>query len=108
LEQALAALREDFAASLPDRQTALSAAWDALDQNEWNPEDLNAAYHLVHSLAGAAETFGFSDLGVAARALNGHLHGIVSSPQQSPEARGEAARLYQDLATALTAAQAGR
>jgi len=91
-----------------EAEAALSAAWGALDQNDWNAADLNGAYHLVHSLAGAAETFGFSDLGIAARALNDYLHGIVSDPEQSAGARSEASRLYEALSTALVEAQPRR
>jgi len=81
----------------------LATAWRDLDQNDWNAADLDAAYRLVHSLAGAAETFGFSDLGQAARALNDYLHGLVEQPDQIAGGRAKATMLYGDLALALAA-----
>ncbi len=69
-------MRRDFAASLPERRRTLESAWHTLIDGDWGAEDFEVAYRLVHSLAGASETFGFSALGGAARALNDHLHAI--------------------------------
>ncbi len=96
LEEALAQLRTEFAASLPDRAQKLDDAWHEPSHRDWDSESLNAAYHQVHSLAGAAETFGFTDLGGAARALNDHLHGIVSSGQDATAAVQAEAQAYYD------------
>ena len=101
LEEALAALRVEFAASLPERRDSLSNAWRDLTDRGWDTESQNAAYHAVHSLAGAAETFGFSEIGQAARALNDWLHDLLEANNHSADQRAVAQQLYDTLATAL-------
>ncbi|MDA0368355.1 MAG: Hpt domain-containing protein [Proteobacteria bacterium] len=96
-------MRRDFAASLPERRHALALAWRTLIDGDWNAEDLEVAYRLVHSLAGASETFGFSALGGAARALNDYLHAISgdAGSVEAQRARPEAETLYAALIAAL-------
>ncbi len=92
LEDALAEMRRDFAATLPDRRHALITAWRDLAEGDWSADSVEAAYRVVHSLAGAAETFGFSDLGQAARALNDAVHDLRPGPTTADQ-RAKAERL---------------
>jgi hypothetical protein len=55
----------------------------------------------VHSLAGAAETFGFSEIGQAARALNDCFHELLETANNSADKRAAAQQLYDVVATAL-------
>ena len=86
-------MRADFAMSLPERRAAFDEAWRALTVSDWSPVGLDAAHRVVHSLAGACETFGFAALGQAARALNDTLHGMtVAAGAPDDDARAMATR----------------
>ena len=65
ITEKLRTLRQLFAAELPGRMMAIDRQWQVCltggDGGEW--------YRLVHSLAGAAGTFGFRELGDQAREL---------------------------------------
>jgi diguanylate cyclase (GGDEF)-like protein len=63
-----AALSNTFAASLPDKFSAINARWEQL-QRRWDTEVLIHLHRLVHSLHGSGATFGFDKLSAAARAL---------------------------------------
>lgn len=91
-------MRRDFADSLPERRASLETAWHTLQTADWDGDSLEAAYRVVHSLAGACETFGFSEPGQAARALNDYLNALVPSPvpPSEPE-RQRAQELYAAL-----------
>lgn len=67
----LTRIKARFMLLLADRQYEISrhalAAWDARDGRERNDE-LAAAQHILHLIAGSAGSLGFGDLGQAARA----------------------------------------
>lgn len=67
-EKALDRLRRDYASSLPRRLSALDAAW-TLANDILNEDTFAELRKVVHSLAGGAGTFGYPDIGKAARAL---------------------------------------
>lgn len=94
-------MRRDFATTLPDRQRHLEAAWHEVIENDWNAEGRDAAYRAAHSLAGAAETFGFSDLGQAARALNDTLHEFQALTSVTPDQQTAAEILYAKVLAAF-------
>lgn len=98
-------MRREFTASLPERHAALTSAWQSLTAGDWDDDSLDAAYRVVHSLAGACETFGISEPGQAARALNDHLHAMVQhDATPSREDRVRAEELYVALEQAMTEA----
>lgn len=101
LEQAVAELRRSFASSLPDRRRALAEAWRALEDSDWRPDAREAAYRVAHSLAGAGETFGFTDVGAAARALADALHEAGGDASVPAAIRGAVEALKDRLAAAL-------
>lgn len=78
-------MRSDFATSLPERRAAFDEAWRALTVSDWSDAGLDAAHRVVHSLAGACETFGFTALGQAARALNDTLHELTEIAEAPSE-----------------------
>jgi HPt (histidine-containing phosphotransfer) domain-containing protein len=95
-------MRADFATSLPERRAAFDEAWRALTVSDWSPVGLDAAHRVVHSLAGACETFGFAALGQAARALNDTLHGMADAADvPDDEARMKAMRQRSNLLQAF-------
>ncbi len=64
----LDALRRQFAAGLPKRLDVIDSALASLRADASNHTALPALLTALHSLAGAAGTFGFGELGDAARA----------------------------------------
>ena len=76
----LQALRERFARELPSRFDDIEKVW----QEEKSTAQSGTFYRLVHSLAGAAGTFGFSQLGDRARDLELLLQQL-SDVQDVPE-----------------------
>lgn len=65
-DDALAALRANYAKKIPDKLTELDTAAEGLAPGA-NTTPLKAVRGLVHKLAGSAPSFGFSELGDAAR-----------------------------------------
>ncbi len=63
----LESLRRQFAAGLPKRLDVIDSALAALRADPSNDTALPALLTALHSLAGAAGTFGFGELGDAVR-----------------------------------------
>ncbi len=98
-------MRAEFASALPERRETLDEAWRPLEASDWSEAGLDAAYRVVHSLAGACETFEFGDLGRVARALNDVLHAMTQAEQPpDPDARSRATALQAELLQAFTTA----
>jgi len=79
LDEQLAQLRESFAARLPGRVEEIVGAWSAIEQNGWNAENGKRFHRFVHSLAGAAATFGFAPLSQSARQLELYVAPFLES-----------------------------
>lgn len=80
LQARLQALRDDFAAQLPQRIAAIAQAWQA--RGAAMPDDLRELYRKVHSLSGAAGTFGMPELGEQARRVEDQLRPVLHNPPQ--------------------------
>ncbi len=63
----LVALRQSYAQKLSDRIRLIDAAQGRLLQGNWDHHEAAGLHLLLHKLAGAAGTFGFPDIGQAAR-----------------------------------------
>ncbi|MBF0371436.1 MAG: diguanylate cyclase [Magnetococcales bacterium] len=63
----LAAARQKFADRLPDRMREIQETWKDIGQDGWTIESFQAFHRMVHNLAGTSGTFGFPDVGRAAR-----------------------------------------
>lgn len=83
LQARLQALRDDFATQLPARIASIERAWQS--RAEAIPEDLRELYRKVHSLSGAAGTFGLPELGEQARRLEDTLRLMLHDPPQLPD-----------------------
>lgn len=86
----LRALQEAFAKELPKRLGALEAAWLAPGEAAAR---LEALRHNAHSLAGSGGTFGFPELGQAARALERRVQALLQAHTPlDPELEAEISR----------------
>jgi len=79
LPDALAALRRQFLEQLSGRIDAIRAEYRRLDPAAWDGTAAESLHRLVHSLGGAAGTFGLRSLSQAARALERRLAALLRS-----------------------------
>lgn len=63
----LAKLKQKYAAALPAKVDAVGEQVDAFLAAPWQEERCFTTYRLIHSLAGSAGTYGYTDLGNVAR-----------------------------------------
>lgn len=77
IQAQLQALREDYAAQLPDKIQQIWETWAAL-QNGWSDENLLTLHRMAHGLTGSGATFGFTRLSMAARTLEILLKGLIA------------------------------
>lgn len=84
IQARLQVLRDDFAAQLPQRIGAIEHAW--LSRTAATPDALHELYRKVHSLAGAAGTFGMSDLSDQARRVEDDLRPLLKGDTAVVEA----------------------
>lgn len=88
LERELRELALDFAAKLPARLEEIRRAWQQTEHAGWTGESFEALYRNCHSLAGAGGTFGFDDVGSAARTLTDWLKHVRDRPAERDGAAG--------------------
>lgn len=69
----LEALRDAYAAQLPEKLKQIELAWQQLTPDKWDEEGFQALHRLVHSLTGSGKTFGWSMLSDKARNLEEYL-----------------------------------
>jgi len=74
----LQALRDKYAASVPERMAAIRDAL-ALCQGGLTPPHIDQLHHALHSVAGSAGSFGFHALGNEARRLEQLVRGVMES-----------------------------
>jgi len=107
----LAALRAGFIVNLARRQEEIERAAAALTDPSAPPLKIMRAIAmlgaLAHKLAGAAGTFGFSELGQVARRLSEHCALTQSGGDLRPDQLGEAIAAVADLRRLAGAASAG-
>lgn len=68
IEIQLNAIRQDYLITLADKRTSIADNYAVL-RKDWNQKTYDEFYHLVHSLAGSAETFGLTEVTQHARRL---------------------------------------
>jgi CheY-like chemotaxis protein/HPt (histidine-containing phosphotransfer) domain-containing protein len=74
----LAALNERYRASLPEKRSAIMAAFSAWRADLGELEHLRGVNRLLHKLAGSAGGYGYARLGESARAADGLLYDWLS------------------------------
>ena len=82
-EVRLAALRADWQARLPDRLHELRAALDACRAAPADAGAIEDLHRRVHTLAGAAGTFGLPQLSTQAKALEHGLEALMERPART-------------------------
>ena len=76
LDQALAEMRGEYAAALPEKLACIESLWGEIGAGAPKDEDL---LRVVHSIAGAAGTFGLAEVGDAAL----HLEEALTASRDS-------------------------
>ncbi|KAA3624314.1 MAG: response regulator [Proteobacteria bacterium] len=105
IENRLRELRRRFFQELPDRLEAIRGFWVAALDDADEEASATALKHHVHSLVGAAGTFGFDSLGAGARALE-ELLTPLSGPDRSldEETVKQVSRLLDEIMTEIAQA----
>lgn len=98
--------RADYQRALPGKMAQIHALWRALDAGGEAPSPLADLERLAHTLAGAAGTFGFGEVGQAAKALELLLRPAVEGDGAGPAAltpqqRSDIARAIGELQASL-------
>ncbi len=70
-------LREKYIRSLPDTIGRIEAHWSRALEDRSNREELSSLCGMLHMLAGSAPSFGFSEVGEAARSAETFVRGIL-------------------------------
>ncbi len=73
------ALRAEYAAKLPGKIAAIEQAWQAAQQDPWDPQVNDRLYRSLHTLAGSSGTYGFRSLSERARTAEVYVGSILSS-----------------------------
>lgn len=74
----LQALRDKYAASVPERMAAIRDAL-ALCQGGLSASHIDQLHHALHSVAGSAGSFGFHALGGESRRIEQMVRGVMES-----------------------------
>ena len=106
LQDQIKALRDKYVAELPQKIRVIEEAWEMLDKNRWNAEDLTRVERLVHTLVGSGATFGVPEVSQRAREMETALKLLqIAGAKQSTDAR---ARILPMLDSLMRAAIKGQ
>lgn len=72
------ALRDKYAASVPERMAAIRDAL-ALCQGDLSPSHIEQLHHALHSVAGSAGSFGLAALGDESRRIEQLVRGVMEA-----------------------------
>jgi HPt (histidine-containing phosphotransfer) domain-containing protein len=103
-EQFLEQQRADYQRVLPEKVGQLQVLWRAAAAGAEAAQPLAELERLAHTLAGTAGTFGFRELGLAAKALELLLQ-PQAGPLLTPTRRSEIAQAIATLQASLPADQ---
>lgn len=96
--------RADYRHSLPGRLAQIETLWRQALNDETPAAALATLERYAHSLAGSGATFGFADIGAAARVLELAVNPLVdAAPALPPAARAEVERAMELLQRSLLA-----
>lgn len=94
----LAKLRKKFGLALPEKISAIEAAVAALVARPWDEQTCAAVHRQAHSLAGSSGTYGFPEIGSAARDVEALLkQSLESRALPSPDQKARIDRLTASL-----------
>jgi DNA-binding response OmpR family regulator len=63
----LFAIRKSWAKNLPEKLKEINSAWKKLQDGAWDGDLFQQLHRKVHTIAGSGGTFGFPEIGIAAR-----------------------------------------
>lgn len=69
IAEQLAAIAASYRATLPEKLRQVESGWRYLQDNGWEETRYTQLYHLLHSMAGSAETMSLPELTCSARIL---------------------------------------
>jgi diguanylate cyclase (GGDEF)-like protein len=75
----LRALRDKYIRTLPDAIGRIEARWNRVLEDKSNRDEARCLYGLLHTLAGSAPSFGFSEVGEAARNAETLVRSVLDS-----------------------------
>jgi HPt (histidine-containing phosphotransfer) domain-containing protein len=81
----LASQRADYRRGLPEKSAGMATLWSLIADGHGDGSAVLELERQAHSMAGSAATFGFSDLGLAARTLELAVRPLLDC-QGSPSA----------------------
>jgi HPt (histidine-containing phosphotransfer) domain-containing protein len=67
IEEKFAAIKASYTADLENKLTSIEEYWHKLSNQGWDSENAKSLHHIIHGLAGSAETFGFPQITKLAR-----------------------------------------
>lgn len=81
----LRALRDKYVRSLPDAIGRIEAHWSRVLEDKSNRDEARSLHGMLHTLAGSAPSFGFSEVGEAARSAEILVRNLLdgADPQDS-------------------------
>ncbi len=80
----IATLRAAYAEQIPQRLLAIRQLAADMEADQWSAASVNKLITALHELAGSATTFGFGDIGVAARSLEYGLRNALGRQSHLP------------------------
>ena len=83
------AFNAEYRASLPGKLREVDELWKRMHADAARPEDSAELLRRLHTLAGSAKTFGFPELGTAARAAENYLEPYTRQGVMPPVAERE-------------------
>jgi len=87
-QEKLKALSDAYAAQLPEKLNQIQQAWEALPNSSWDDEGFRKLYHLIHSMTGSGNTFGFKMISEVSHVLEEYLKPLKLAKQVlNPEQR---------------------
>ncbi|MBI1425296.1 MAG: hypothetical protein GC149_17770 [Gammaproteobacteria bacterium] len=98
IEARLAEVRSSYINSLTGKADQIQQQWSSLGR-QWHRETFQALYHLLHTLAGSAETFGLANITASARTL---VELCRHHDKDTPFAAEEFANMTPDIERLLT------
>ncbi len=107
LERELAALRQDYARTLVERVSEITAAVGSAQASPSNQVALSHARNLAHRLRGSAGSYGFDELGAYAARIEEALVNAGKLPAEAIPQLETAAALTRDALELAQAQQSG-
>jgi chemotaxis protein histidine kinase CheA len=82
-EQQMTALKTEFRRALPERIARIEGMWSGMQSASPTAQHLRELKRALHMLAGSAPTFGFADVGEAARLAERALNSYGASDTEN-------------------------